>query len=126
MFHSLRKRARALKQNIVALWLACRDARTPWYAKWFAACVVAYAFSPIDLVPDFVPILGYVDDLILIPLGIWIALKLIPPTVMADSRKKAEALAMNRKPVNWAAGGLILLIWAAIVVWAIAALIRLL
>ncbi len=83
--HSLidtwKRRARQLKAETYALFLAYRDRRTPWYARLFAACVVAYAFSPLDLIPDFVPVLGYLDDLILIPLGLALALKMIPPQV---------------------------------------------
>ncbi len=86
-----KQKARALKRQVVALYFAYRDPRTPWYARAFAALVVAYAFSPIDLIPDFVPVLGYLDDLVLVPLGVWLALKMVPPQVMADCRAKAEA-----------------------------------
>lgn len=87
----LRRRARRLKAETYALYLAARDPRVPWYAKLFLAAVVAYAASPIDLIPDFVPVLGYLDDLILVPLGIAIALKLVPPPVMAECRQTAQA-----------------------------------
>src|SRR5512135_3770706 len=86
-----KQKARALKRQVVALYYAYRDPRTPWYARAFAALVVAYAFSPIDLIPDFIPVLGYLDDLVLVPLGVWLALKLVPPPVMADCRARAEA-----------------------------------
>ena len=82
--------ARALKRELYALYLASRDPRTPWYAKAAIAGVLAYALSPIDLIPDFIPVLGYLDDLVLLPAGIWMALRLIPPTVMAESRARAE------------------------------------
>ena len=82
--------ARALKRELYALYLASRDPRTPWYAKAAIAGVLAYALSPIDLIPDFIPVLGYLDDLVLLPAGIWVALRLIPPTVMAESRARAE------------------------------------
>ncbi len=86
-----KQKARALKTQVFALYYAYRDPRTPWYARAVAALVVAYAFSPIDLIPDFVPVLGYLDDLVLVPLGVWLALKLVPSPVMADCRARAEA-----------------------------------
>jgi uncharacterized membrane protein YkvA (DUF1232 family) len=76
--------------------------------------VVGYAFSPIDLIPDPIPVLGYVDDLVLIPLGIWLALKMIPPEVLVDSRIKAGERLQQKQPVNWVAGAIILLIWLAL------------
>jgi uncharacterized membrane protein YkvA (DUF1232 family) len=85
----LRKSAKGLKVDTYALYLAYRDPRVPWYAKAFAATVVAYALSPIDLIPDFIPVLGYLDDLVLVPLGIWIALKMIPGEVMVEARRQA-------------------------------------
>jgi uncharacterized membrane protein YkvA (DUF1232 family) len=85
-----RTAAHRLKLEVHALYLAYRDPRTPLYARIFAACVVAYAFSPIDLIPDFIPVLGYLDDLTLIPLGVYLALKMIPAPVMADSRPQAQ------------------------------------
>ena len=86
----LRTKARALKRETLVLYLAARDPRTPWAAKLVIAIVVAYALSPIDLIPDFIPVLGYVDDLVLLPLGIYLALKLIPATVIADARQAAQ------------------------------------
>lgn len=106
-----RGRARALKREVFALYLAVRDPRCPWYARLFAGLVVAYAFSPIDLIPDFIPILGYVDDVILVPLGIALALKLIPAAVMADSRAAAGRVLAAGKPVNRAAAAVIVAIW---------------
>jgi uncharacterized membrane protein YkvA (DUF1232 family) len=85
-----RSRARALKLEVHALLLAYRDPRVPWYAKAFAALVVAYALSPIDLIPDFIPILGQLDDLVLIPLGAWLAVRMIPRTVLEDCRARAR------------------------------------
>ena len=84
----LKEKARALKREVRALLLAARDPRTPWYAKWLVAAVVAYALSPIDLIPDFIPVLGQLDDLILVPLGIVIAIRLIPPQVLAECRAR--------------------------------------
>jgi uncharacterized membrane protein YkvA (DUF1232 family) len=112
-------RVRQLKRETYALYLAYRDPRTPWYARLFAACVVGYAFSPIDLVPDFIPVLGHLDDLVLVPLGILLALKMIPPEMMAECREKAEDVVAQGKPVNWAAAAIVIATWllvAALVV----------
>jgi uncharacterized membrane protein YkvA (DUF1232 family) len=95
-----KRRARQLKTETYALYLAYQDPRTPWYARLLAICIVAYAFSPIDLIPDFIPVLGYLDDLILLPLGIALALKLIPPPVLTQSRHAAQARLLETKPVN--------------------------
>jgi uncharacterized membrane protein YkvA (DUF1232 family) len=122
MLDRLKARLHHLKRETHALYLAARDPRTPWYAKLFVAAVVAYAFSPIDLIPDFVPVLGYVDDLILVPLGILLAMKLVPPDVMAECRARAEAMAATGKPVSRAAAAVIVGIWlllaALFAVWA--------
>lgn len=88
---TLKSKAGALKQEIFALYLAARDPRMPWYAKAGAALIVGYALSPIDLIPDFIPILGYIDDLLLLPLGIWLVMKMIPREVMMECRAKAAA-----------------------------------
>jgi uncharacterized membrane protein YkvA (DUF1232 family) len=103
-----------LKIETYALYLAYKDPRTPWYAKIFAACVVGYAFSPIDFIPDPIPILGYLDDLILVPAGVLLALKLIPPPVMVDCRIKAAELIKQGKPVNRVAAIFIVAIWLAV------------
>jgi uncharacterized membrane protein YkvA (DUF1232 family) len=112
-FGSIRQWAKSLKTEIHALYLACRDPRVPWFAKATAIFVVAYALSPIDLIPDFVPVFGYLDDLIIVPLGILLARRLIPADVMEECR--AAALLDNRwtRPRNWIAGGAILVIWVA-------------
>lgn len=112
---SLKEKARSLKRDTLALWIAYRDKRTPWYAKVFSAVVVAYAFCPIDLIPDFVPILGYLDDLVLIPAGITLALKMIPAEVMADARIKAEEEFKGDHPTNWVFAGLIILVWLVVI-----------
>jgi len=104
-------RARALKREVVALWLAYRDPRTPLAAKIVAGLVAAYAFSPIDLIPDFIPVLGYVDDVILIPLGVALALKMIPAAVMIDARAQADEALAAGKPVNWWAAAVIVAVW---------------
>ena len=111
MIEKLKNRAKALKKEAYALFLAYKDKRTPWYAKVIAGLVVAYAFSPIDLIPDFIPVIGYLDDLILVPLGISLALKMIPGEVMAESREKAKAELQSAKPVNKVAAVVIVLIW---------------
>jgi uncharacterized membrane protein YkvA (DUF1232 family) len=112
MLEALRQRARALKRETYALYLAYRDPRTPWFARVVAACVVAYAFSPIDLIPDFVPLLGYLDDLILVPLGIALALRLIPAEVMAESRARATEAA--ERPTSWGAAIIIVTLWVGL------------
>jgi uncharacterized membrane protein YkvA (DUF1232 family) len=103
--------AQKLKTETYALYLACRDVRTPWYAKVWAAGVLAYAFSPIDLIPDFIPILGYLDDLVLIPLGIWLALKLIPAEVMTEAREKAQQAAGSGKSAGVWGAAIVVFIW---------------
>jgi len=109
--HCLRQNARRLKAETYALYLAYRHPLTPWYAKVFTGLVVAYAFSPIDLIPDFIPILGYLDDLLLVPLGIALALRMIPATVMDACRAQAQKDLVGEKPVNWLVGVLILAVW---------------
>ena len=113
----LKNYARKLKQDTFVLYLSYKDDRTPWYAKAFAICVVAYAFSPIDLIPDIIPILGYLDDLILVPLGIVLAFKLIPPQVIEENRVMAEMMKKNGKPKNWLVGSLFIIIWILLAVW---------
>jgi uncharacterized membrane protein YkvA (DUF1232 family) len=100
-----------LKAEIYALYLAYRDPRTPWYARVFVACVVGYAFSPIDLIPDPIPVLGYLDDLILVPLGIALAVRMIPPAVLSECRQQAQALMEEGKPVNLTAAVAVVAIW---------------
>ena len=106
----LRDWARRIKRDVHALYLASRDPRTPWYAKALAVCVAGYALSPIDLIPDFIPVIGYLDDAILVPLGVLAVVKMIPPEVMAEHRA-AAALAVNR-PVSRVAAVTIACIWA--------------
>lgn len=116
LLEKLNKRVRHLKRETYALYLAARHPQTPWYAKLFVAGVVAYAFSPIDLIPDFIPVLGYLDDLILIPLGIVIAIKLIPPDVLAECRARAREAEVNGKPINRTAAVVIIGIWILVAV----------
>jgi uncharacterized membrane protein YkvA (DUF1232 family) len=119
--------ARRFKMETYAIYLAYRDPRVPWYARVFAACVVGYAFSPIDLIPDFIPVLGYLDDLVLVPAGIAIALRMIPPPVMAECREKARQAIAQGKPINRAAAAAIVAIWlllAALLIWFIVRVAR--
>jgi uncharacterized membrane protein YkvA (DUF1232 family) len=111
MLDRLRKRARSLKAEVYALYLAYRDPRVPMYARIFAAGVVAYAFSPIDLIPDFIPVLGYLDDLVLVPLGITLAIKMIPAPVMQECRARAKEVMAQGKPVSLKAAAVIVAIW---------------
>jgi len=105
----LRNRVRALKQQTLTVYYAARDPRTPWLPRLLALAVAAYALSPIDLIPDFIPVLGYLDDLIIVPLGLWLVLRLIPAEVMADSQAKAEAAAA--RPVSRGMAVVIVAIW---------------
>ncbi|UUZ95817.1 DUF1232 domain-containing protein [Paenibacillus sp. P25] len=110
--------AKRLKSNLMVLYLAYRDPRVPWFAKVFALCVVAYAFSPVDLIPDFIPVLGYLDDLILVPLGVYIALRLFPSHVLEEYRAQAEERRKSGKPRNWLTGALIIALWILAGIWA--------
>ena len=116
MLRALKQRAHGLKRDTYALIYAYRDPRLPWYARIFAAYVVARTFSPIDLIPDFIPILGYLDDLILTPLGIALALKMIPPEIWAEARQKADNSLENQHPINRAYIVLVVLVWLLILV----------
>ena len=120
MLEKLKRWAILLRGELLTLWFSRSHPDTPMLAKIIAIVVVAYAFSPIDLIPDFIPILGYVDDLILVPLGIYIAMRLIPEHVLADSRLKAELWIAEKKRAakNYFAAALIVVIWIALVYWA--------
>ena len=109
--------AKNLKKQLLVLYLAYRDERVSWYAKLFTMLVVAYAFSPIDFIPDFIPILGYLDDVILVPLGVSLALKLIPKEVLEDCKKKVEERQTTSKPKNWVTGVIIIAIWILVFIW---------
>ena len=118
--------ARQLKTETYALYLAYQDPRVPLYARVFIAVVVAYAFSPIDLIPDFIPVVGYLDDLVLVPFGIALALKMIPVEVMAESRARAQAFMAAGKPVNWWAAGIIVVLWVlalGLAIWVVRVLV---
>jgi uncharacterized membrane protein YkvA (DUF1232 family) len=109
--------AHGMKREVYALHLAYRDPRVPWHARLVVACVVAYAFSPLDLIPDFIPVLGYLDDLLLVPLGIALAIRLIPPAVLAESRAEAERALAGDRPVSRIAAAVIVAIWLGLVVF---------
>ncbi|WP_018900251.1 YkvA family protein [Rhizobium sp. 2MFCol3.1] len=114
--------AKSLKRDIVALWLAARDRRVPWYAKAVAGGVAAYALSPIDLIPDFIPVLGYLDDLLIVPLGITLAVRLVPSDVMAELR--ADAAARLERPSSRAGLIVILAIWLCCIIFVGMAFLR--
>jgi uncharacterized membrane protein YkvA (DUF1232 family) len=103
--------ARAIKHDAHALYFAARDPRVPWYAKALALAVAAYAASPIDLIPDFIPVLGYLDDLLIVPLGIWLVIRLIPPEIMVEHRQSATAA--QERPVSRTAAAIIVSVWIA-------------
>ena len=112
LLERLKRWAGKLKVETYALYLAYRDPRAPWYARVFAALVVGYAFSPIDLIPDPIPVIGYLDDLILVPLGIALAIRMIPAEVLAECREKAKEL--SKKPVNRVAAVVVVAVWLAL------------
>jgi uncharacterized membrane protein YkvA (DUF1232 family) len=113
----LRYRARVLKRDTYALYLAARHPRTPWYAKVLAAAVVAYALSPFDLIPDFIPVIGYLDDLIILPLAIAMVLRLVPADVLADCRERAQMRVEHG--VSWVGAAFIVAVWLVAVTWLI-------
>ena len=124
LMENLKRQARALKSETLALYLAARDPRVPWYAKVLAAMIVAYDLSPIDLIPDPIPVLGYLDDLVLIPLGVLLVRRMIPPAVLAESRERVDAGAVPGARVGWVAPAVIVVLWAvaaAGVVWGVVA-----
>ena len=116
MLESWKRRGTRLRGETYALYLAYRDPRTPWYAKVLVALVVAYAFSPIDLIPDPIPILGHLDDLLLVPLGIALALKMIPPVVLDECREQARLTMEQGNPTSWKAAAAVIAIWLVIAI----------
>src|SRR6476646_7066581 len=111
MLRNLKIWARRLIRDVHAVYLAARDPRVPWYARCLAMAVAGYALSPIDLIPDFIPVIGYLDDLIIVPLGIWLLISLIPDDVMAECRAKADAA--EQYPVSRAGMIAIIVVWTA-------------
>ncbi len=118
MLEQLKTRARALKKEVFAVYLAAKDSRTPWYAKGLVLLIVAYTLSPIDLIPDFIPVLGYLDDLVIVPLGVFLAIKMIPPPIMEECRRKAGEYLEEKKPQFKFMGGIIIAIWVIVVILA--------
>jgi uncharacterized membrane protein YkvA (DUF1232 family) len=110
IFERLRQWARTIKRDVLMLYLAAHDPRVPWYAKVVAACVAAYALSPIDFIPDFIPVLGYLDDVIIVPLGIVLAIRLIPPALREELRCAATEQS-QRRPASYIGAAIILMMW---------------
>ena len=119
-----KRRARQLQADTYALYLAYRDPRVPWYAKALAALVVGYAFSPIDLIPDFIPVLGYLDDLVLVPLGIILVVKMIPKGVWDECREEAANHLAQDRPRNWVAAAAVVAIWVLLTALAVTLVLR--
>jgi uncharacterized membrane protein YkvA (DUF1232 family) len=122
LFSTWKEKAQALEVQVIALYYAYRHPRVPWYAKALSAVLVAYAFSPIDLIPDFIPVLGYLDDLVILPLGVAIVIKLISPEVMEECRAQARARLAEPDPRFPFMAGVVVIIWLAVialVVWLI-------
>ncbi|GHG02217.1 membrane protein [Deinococcus piscis] len=113
--------ARQLRRELLALYLAYHDPRTPWPARVCTALVLAYALSPLDLIPDFIPVLGLLDDALLLPLGILLAVRLIPPEVMEAARREALTRAGERLPVSLAGAAVIAALWLGLLWWAVQA-----
>ena len=117
MLDKLKARARALKHEAFAVYIAAKDPRTPWYAKALIFFVVAHTFSPIDLIPDFIPVLGYLDDLIITPGGLWLAVRMIPPEVLEEARGKVATLGLREAgSVGYVGVGMIVVMWIVILI----------
>lgn len=123
IFSIWKQRARQLKKEAHTIYRAFRDPRVPWYARLLVIFVIGYAFSPIDLIPDFIPILGYLDDLILLPLGIALVLKMIPSEVLVKYREKGEDVTGN-VPASWVAAGAIIVSWLLVAIWVVTLITR--
>lgn len=121
---TLKERAKQLKTDIPAVFLALKKRETPWTAKLLAALTVGYALSPIDLIPDFIPLLGYLDDLILLPALVALTIRLIPPEVMAACRAEAEGMWENGKPKRWYYAIPIVLVWLLVVYLIVRAIVK--
>ncbi|AIR85648.1 DUF1232 domain-containing protein [Pantoea sp. JGM49] len=118
MLKRLRRWARLIKRDVLTLWFACRDPRTPWWFKLLAFGIVAYALSPIDLIPDFIPIIGLLDDAIIVPLGVIILLRLLPREIRISSAERADVQrARGKKIVSWAGFFLTVIVWLAVVAY---------
>ena len=124
MLEKLRSHARALKNEAYVIYLAAKDPRTPWYAKALIYFVVAHTFSPIDLIPDFIPVLGLLDDIIITPLGIALAIRLIPAEVLAEARLTVATQGVA-KGVGLVGAGIIIIIWILAIIWGATIILRL-
>jgi len=111
MFEGLKNKSKNLKRETYTIYLVYKDSRVSWWKKLFLGIVIGYAFSPIDLIPDFIPILGYLDDLVLVPIGIWVAIKLVPTEIVEECRKLSQEREMEGIPVGKKTAFLIVLIW---------------
>ncbi len=120
---SFQQKAKALKTETYTVYFALRNPKVPWYAKAFIALVIGYAMSPIDLIPDFIPVLGYVDDLVIVPAGIFLALKMIPGEVLQECREKAKSERIGGK-TKWIGILIIVLIWLLIVYFLVSFMLR--
>lgn len=124
MFDRWQPRLRSLKIEVHALWLAYRNPRVPWYAKIVAACVLAYALSPIDLIPDFIPVVGQLDDLLLVPAGLFLTARLVPEDVLAECRRRAGHVTGRRHLIGWIGAGVVVAAWITLLVLASRLVIR--
>ena len=113
----MKRWAKIARRDLHAVYLAARDPRVPWHAKAVALFVTAYAFSPIDLIPDFVPVLGYLDDLVIVPIGLWLAIRLIPPDILEEHRAAAERAA--KEPVSMVGAALMISVWLMLAIGAV-------
>jgi uncharacterized membrane protein YkvA (DUF1232 family) len=123
MLERLKTRAHALKNEVFAVYLAAKDPRTPWYAKGLVLLIVAYTLSPIDLIPDFIPVLGYLDDLVIVPGGIWLAVRMIPPGVLAQARDTVAAGSVDRS-VGKLGAVIIVFLWLLALIFAVYLVLR--
>jgi uncharacterized membrane protein YkvA (DUF1232 family) len=124
LLDKLKTHARALKREAFAVYLAAKDPRTPWYAKVVAFITIAYALSPIDLIPDFIPILGYLDDLLIVPAGIALAIRLIPAEVLEETRETVAIKGVERS-VGYIGAAIIIIIWILAIIWSVSMILRL-
>jgi len=112
---SWKTKAKQLRSEVYALYLASKHPKTPWHAKAFAVFIIGYALSPVDLIPDFIPVVGYIDDLIIVPAGISLLIKMIPKEILEECREKARSQSVGKKRSKWIAGAIIILIWLLVI-----------
>lgn len=119
MWSRLKAWVNDLKRDTLALWYVCRDRRTPWTIRLLGILIVGYALSPIDLIPDFIPILGYLDELVLLPAGLWLLFKLIPPELLSECRDKANIAIVSGvpKPRSMLGAALVIIVWIGLAYW---------